>query len=147
MRGDDRSRHHVPELAEDVLGRDAHLSVAGRALEEVLRCLLVHDTRVDGAVVQLAECEHGRERKPAVAAVEGTGRQERKHECGDFLGERRVGFASEGCHLRALHGVDQPELRLDDTGLRLISAELGADGLVQVDEILNGQIANTAVSL
>jgi len=37
-------------------------------------------------------------------------------------------------------------LRFDDAGLRLVSAELGADRAMQLDEILNCEIADAAVS-
>ena len=48
--------------------------------------------------------------------------------------------------MRALDGVEKAELRFDDARLRLRSAELRAHRAVQVDEILNRQIASAAVS-
>jgi len=41
-----------------------------------------------------------------------------------------------------LHRIDQPELRLDDTRMRLIAAEFGGDAFVELDDVLNRQVAN-----
>jgi len=49
-------------------------------------------------------------------------------------------------YLRTLHGVEQPELRFDHAGMRLGSAELGRDGAMQIDEVLNREVTNAAVS-
>ena len=62
----------------------------------------------------------------------------------DRVEERGVGLAAEHGHLRTLHGIDEPELRLDDAGLRLIAAELQADGAVQLDEIGDAEVSRTA---
>ncbi|HWW61083.1 MAG TPA: hypothetical protein VN181_06940 [Thermoanaerobaculia bacterium] len=70
--------------------------------------------------------------------------QQREDERRDFVGERWIRFASERRDLRALDGVEETELRVDDAGVRLIAAELEADGFVQVDEILNREITNAA---
>ena len=118
----------------------------GGALEEVLGGFLVEHARVDGLVVQLAEREHRRECEPAITAAERTVGEKREDERGDFVGERRIRFASERRDLWALNCVEKSELGFDDAGLRLISAELRADGAMEIDEILNGQIAD-AVSL
>ena len=72
--------------------------------------------------------------------------KQREHECCDFLRERRIGLTSERCDLRTLNGVEKSELRFDDARLRLIAAELRADCAMQIDEILNRQIAYAAVS-
>jgi len=67
---------------------------------------------------------------------------ERRH----FVRERWIRFPAERRDLRALNSIEKPELRLDDAWLRLIAAELRADCAMQIDEILNGEIANAAVS-
>jgi hypothetical protein len=43
-----------------------------------------------------------------------------------------------------LHGVEQAELRLDDAGMRLIAAELDADGAVDLNKIGNAEVARAA---
>lgn len=72
--------------------------------------------------------------------------QQREDERGDLVGERRVSLAAEGRDLRALDGVEQTELRLDDARMRGVSAEFGADGFVQLDDVLDRKVANAAVS-
>ena len=52
----------------------------------------------------------------------------RVEERGHFVGERRVGLAAEHRHLRALDGIEQTELRVDDAGMCLVAAKLDADG-------------------
>jgi hypothetical protein len=37
-------------------------------------------------------------------------------------------------------------LRIDDARLRLVAAELDADGAVQLDDVLNAEVTNSAVS-
>jgi hypothetical protein len=37
-------------------------------------------------------------------------------------------------------------LRIDDTRLRLVAAELRADGAMQLDDVLNAEVTNAAVS-
>jgi len=49
--------------------------------------------------------------------------------------------------LRTLHGVDEPELRLDDARMRLRASELNADCAMKIDEVLNGEVADAAVNL
>ena len=85
--------------------------------------------------------------KRAVAAAERTIREQREDEGGDFVGERGIRLASEGRDLRTLHRVEQSELRFDDARLRLIAAELRADGAMKLDEVLDGEIANAALSV
>jgi hypothetical protein len=46
--------------------------------------------------------------------------------------------------LRTLDGVDETELRFDDARMRLRSAKLGTDGAMEIDEILNRQVASAA---
>jgi len=48
--------------------------------------------------------------------------------------------------LRTLNGIDQTELRFHDAGMRLRSAKFDAYGAMEVDQILNGEIANAAVN-
>ena len=76
--------------------------------------------------------------------MERTRLQQRENECGDFIGERRICLASERRDLRTLNRVEQAELRFDDARLRLRAAELGADGAMKLDQILNAEIANAA---
>ena len=121
--------------------------MSGRSLEESLGGLLVEHARVDHLVVQLTEREHRRECEAAVAAVERSIRQECEDEGGHFVGERRIRFPAERRDLRTLNGVEKSELRFDDAGLRLVAAELRADRAMEIDEVLNGQIADAAVSL
>ena len=146
--GDDGAAHRLADLAEDVLRRKAELAIAGGALEERLGRLLVENAGVDGAVVQLRKGEERRERDAPVAAAERAVLQKREEKGRDFVAERRIGLAAEGRHLRALHGVEETELRLDDAGMRLVAAELGGDGAMQIDEVLNREIPDAdAVSL
>ena len=117
-----------------------------RSFEEILRGFLVEDARVDRLVVQLAEREHRRECQPAIAPVERPIRKQCEDERSDFFWERCIRLASERGHLGALNGVEKSELRFDDAWLRLMAAELRADCAMQIDEILNRQIAYAAVS-
>jgi hypothetical protein len=48
--------------------------------------------------------------------------------------------------LWALHCVDETELRLYDTGVSGGAAKFSADRAMQLDQILNGEIANAAVN-
>ena len=73
-------------------------------------------------------------------------RQQGEKKRGDFVGKRRIRFAPKSGDLRPLNRVDQSELRFDDSGMGLRAAELRADRAMKVDEVLNGQIANAAVS-
>jgi hypothetical protein len=41
-----------------------------------------------------------------------------------------------------LHRVDQTELRFDDAGMRLVSAEFDRDRPVEVDDVLDAEIAD-----
>lgn len=118
-----------------------------RAFEERLGRLLIEHARVDRAVVQLAKREERREGDAAVSSAKRRVRQQREEKRRDLVGKRRIRLAAQGRNLRALHGVDQSELRLDHTRMRLGAAELGADRAVQIDEILHGEVANAAVSL
>lgn len=145
-RRDDGAAHRLAHFAEDVLRRKAELTVARRSLEEILRGFFVEDARIDGAVVQFGEREHRSEGDAPIAAAERTVLQQGEDEGRDLVGERWIRFAAEGRHLRPLDGVEETELRLDDTGMRLRSAELGADGAMQVDEVLNREVANASVS-
>jgi hypothetical protein len=74
-------------------------------------------------------------------------RQKREQKRRDFVGKRWVRFAAKSGDLRPLHGVDESELRFDDARMRLRSAKLEADRAVKIDEVLNGEIPNAAVSL
>src|SRR5438309_11516112 len=116
------------------------------APEQRLRRFLVEHARVDAAVVQFTEGEERRERDAAIAAAERTVGEQREDERCHFFGERRVSLPAEGRDLRALHGVDQTELRLDDAGMRGGAAELRADRAMQLNQILDGEISDAAVS-
>jgi len=140
----DGAREDLANFAEHVFRRDAELAISRRALEERLGSLLIEDTRVDGAAVQLDEREKRRERDAAIAAAKRSIGQQREKKRGDFVGERRIGFAAEGRDLRTLDGVDETELRFDDAGMRLRSAELGTHRAMEIDEILNGEVARRA---
>ena len=144
--GDDGATEDFPDFLEDIFRSESQFAMRRRALEQSLSSLLVEDTRVDRAIVQLTEREERRERDAAIAPAERRVRQEREEKRGDFVRKRRIRFASERRHLRALHGVDQTELRFDDAGMRLRSAEFGADRAMQVDEVLYRQITNAPVS-
>ena len=72
--------------------------------------------------------------------------QQREDERGHLVAELRIRLMSEGHDLRTLHGVEEAELRLHDSGMRLRPAEFGRDRLVQVDDILHAEVANAAVS-
>jgi hypothetical protein len=74
-------------------------------------------------------------------------RQKREEKGGDFVGKRWVRFAAERSDLGTLDGIDQTELRIDDSGMRLRASEFETHCAMQIDDILNGQIANAAVSL
>src|SRR5215212_682242 len=67
---DDRARHQLAQLAENVLRRNPELAIRRGALQKILRGFFVEDARVDGAVVQLAERDQRRERDPPIAAAE-----------------------------------------------------------------------------
>src|SRR5205823_3789116 len=124
----DGARHRLADFAENILRRDAQLAMSGCAFEEILGRFLVEETRVDRAVVQLTERKQRRQRDAPVAAFEWTVDEEREEERRHFVGKRCVRFAAEHGYLRPLHGIQQAKLRLDDTGMRLIAAELDADG-------------------
>ena len=72
--------------------------------------------------------------------------QERENERGDLIGELRICLASQRRELRTLDGIEQTELRLDHAWVRLVSAEFGRDCLVQVDHVLNAEVAHACVS-
>ena len=116
------------------------------ALEESFRGLLVEDARIDRSVVQLTKREERGQRDAAIAAAKRTVRQERKKKRRDLVRKRWVSLAAECRHLRTLDGVDQSELRLDHAGMGLRAAELDAYGAVKIDQVLNGQVTNAAVS-
>jgi hypothetical protein len=141
---DDGPAQGLAQLAEHGLGRDAELAESAGAFEERLGRLLVEDARVDRAIVDLAERDQGRQRDASILSAERSALQEREDQRRRLVGERLEGLAAEGGDLRALNGADETELRLDDARLRGVPAELRGDGLVQVDQILNGQVARAA---
>ena len=118
--------------------------MAGGAFEEILGRFFIEQARIDGAVVQFAEREERRQRDAAVAAAERAVDQQCEKERRDFVRKRRVGLAAEHGYLRTLDGVEQSELRIDDAGMRLIAAELHADGAMQFDQILNAEVSRAA---
>ena len=118
----------------------------GGALEKRLGGFLVENTGINRAIVQLAKCEQRGERDAAIPSAKGAVGEQREKKCGDLLRERWVSFAAEGRHLRTLDGIDQPELRFDDAGMRLRAAEFDADCAMKIDEILDGEVANAAVN-
>ena len=117
------------------------------ALEELFDGFLVEHSSVDGPVVQFTKCERSRQRQTTVAAAERAIRKKREDEGRYFVRKIGISLTSEGGDLRTLHGIEQSELRLDDTGLRLRASEFRADRAMQFDEILNGEITDAAVSL
>ncbi len=143
---DDGAVEDLAQLAEDVLRRDAHFAAARGALDQRLRGLFIEHARVDRAVVQLAERNERSERHAAVLTAERTGHQQREHERGDFVREGWIGLAAEGGDLGTLDGADETELRFDDAGLRGVAAEFDGDSFVKVDQILDGEVADAAVS-
>jgi hypothetical protein len=48
--------------------------------------------------------------------------------------------------LRPLHGIQESESRIDDARVRPIAAELDADGAMQLDDVLNGQVMDGVFS-
>ncbi len=143
----DRPPQNFAQIAEDVLRRNTELAICRSALEKVLCSLLVEYARVDAAVVDLAERDDRCEGHPAVSALEWPRLKQRENERRNLVGKLWVGLATKRGHLGALHGIEQPELRLDDSGMRLRTAELGRDCFVQIDEILDAQVTDAAVSL
>ena len=121
--------------------------MSGGAFEESLGRFLIEKARIDGAIVQLTEGEQRRQRDAPVAAFERTVDEEREEERSDFVRKRRIRLSAEHRHLRALHGVEQAKLRFDDAGMRLIAAELDADGAMQFDQIGNAEIARAAAGV
>ena len=117
-----------------------------RTLEQRLRGLLVEHARVDRPMVQLTKCEQRCERDATIAAAErAVGEKGEEKRC-DFFRESRIGLPSERRDLRTLHGVDQTELRLHDAGVCGGAAEFRADCAMQLDQILDREITNAAVS-
>lgn len=116
----------------------------GGSLEERLGAFLIEHAGVDRPIVQFAEGEERGEGHAAVAAAERAVRQKSEEKRGDLFREGGIGLASECRDLRTLDGVDQAELRLHHAGMGGGAAELRADGAVQLDQILNGQIADAA---
>jgi len=116
--------------------------MTGGALDHRLGRFLVEDARIDRAVVELREREDRRERHAAIAALERTRLQECEDECRNLVGELRVCLAAESRDLGALHRVEQTELRFDHAGTRLVSAEFGRDRLVEVDDVLDAEVAD-----
>lgn len=108
--GDDGAAEGLAQLAEDVLGGDAELAATAGAAEQGLRGLLVEDARVHRAVVDLAEGHERRERDAAVLSLERAGHEQGEDQRRGLVGERRIGFASEGGDLGALDGGDEGEL-------------------------------------
>lgn len=145
--GDDGARHRLAHLTKHVFRRHAELAEGRGAAEEALRRFLVEHARIDRSMIDLTEREQRCERNASIAAAERTVLQKREEERRHFLREGRIGLAAERRHLRPLHRLHESELRFDDTGMCLMTAKLRADGLVQVDEILNSEITRTALSL
>jgi hypothetical protein len=142
----DGATEDFADFAKDVFRRDAELAMTRSAFEKRLGRFLIEHARVDRAIVQLAEREQRRERDAAVSSAKRRMRQQCEKKRGDFVGKRRIRFAPKSGDLRPLNGVDQSELRFDDAGMGLRAAELRADRAMKIDEILNRQIANAAVS-
>src|SRR5437016_4074116 len=82
-----------------------------------------------------------RQRDAAIASTERAVRQQREQERCDFVGERWIGLATERRDLRPLYGVDQTKLRVDHTRVSLRPAKFGADCSMDLDKVLNRQIA------
>ena len=143
----DGAAHDLAYLAEDILWRNPHLAMAGGALEQVLGCLFVQYPKIERAVVQLTEGEDRCQRHSTVPSLERTVLQEGEDKRSDFVREGRVRLAAQSRDLGTLHGIHQPELRLDHARRGLIPPELDADRAVQFDEILDRQIANAGTTL
>ena len=143
---DDGAAEDLADLAEDIFGREAELAMRRCAFEKRLGSFLVENARVDRPVVQFHKRKQRSERDAAVSSAKRTVSQQGEKKGRHFVGKRRIRFATQGRDLRPLHGVDQSELRLDHSRMRLRSAELDADRAMQLDQILNREIANAAVS-
>src|SRR4051812_29764782 len=116
------------------------------ALEEILRGFLVEKACVDVAIVQLAEREQRSQRHAPVAAAERTVHQQSEKECRDFVRKRSVRLAAEHHDLRPLHAVEKSERGIDHARMGLVAAELHADRAMKLDDVLNGQVTDAAVS-
>jgi hypothetical protein len=147
LKSDDRAGEDLADLAKNIFRRDAELAISRCAFEECFGGFLVEDTSVDRLVVELTKREQRRQRDAPIASAKWTVRQQCKKKRRDFVGKRRVRFAAEGGDLRTLNGIDEAELRFDDAGMRLRPSEFKTHCAMQIDEILNGEISNAAVSL
>ena len=147
LESDDGAGKDLANLSENIFRRDSQLAISGRAFEERLGGFLVEDAAIDRLVIQLAEREQRCQRDSPVSSAKWTVRQKRKQKRRDFVGKRWVRFAAERSDLRPLDGVDETELRFDNSGMRLIASEFETHGAMEIDEILNGEIPNAAVSL
>src|SRR5437762_1520246 len=147
LKRDDGAREDLANLAKNIFRRDAELAISRCAFEERFGGFFVEDAAIDRLVVQLAEREQRCQRHSPIASAKWTVRQKREQKRGDFVGKRWVRFAAEGGDLRTLDGVHQTELRFDDAGMRLRSSEFETHCAMEIDEVLNGEIANAAVSL
>jgi hypothetical protein len=140
---DDGAPKYFAKLAKNTLrGRDPAVVGGGCALDEGLDGFFVEDAGVKSALVELAEGDEGGEGEAAVAAAEGASLEDGEDEGGGLVGERRIGLAAEGHELGAQHGVGEAELRVDDSRMRLMAAELDRDRPVQLDDVLRGQVAD-----
>ncbi len=147
LKRDDRAGKDLADLAKNIFRRDAELAISRCAFEKRFRGFLVEDAAIDRLVIQLAEREQRCQRQSTIASAKWTVRQKGKQERGDFVGKRWVRFAAKGGDLRTLDGVDETELRFDDAGMRLRSSEFETHCAMEIDEVLNGEIPNAAVSL
>jgi hypothetical protein len=147
LESDDGAGEDLANLPENIFRRDSELAISGRAFEKRLGRFLVEDAAIDRLVIQLAEREQRCQRHSPVSAAKWTVRQKRKQKRGDFIGKRWVRLAAEGGDLRTLDGVDETELRFDDARMRLVASEFETHGAMKIDEILNREIPNAAVSL
>jgi hypothetical protein len=147
LKSDDGAGKNLADLAKNIFRRDAELAITRCAFEKCLGGFLVEDAAVDRLVVELTEREQRSQRDAPIASAKWTVRQKRKQERGDFVRKRRVRFAAERSNLRTLHSVDETKLRFDDAGMRLVASEFEAHCAMEIDEILNGEIPNAAVSL
>ena len=136
----------IADLAEDYLGLESVLPIGGRFLDHVLERFFVCHTRVDWTVVQITESDQRSERDSAIPTLERQVLKERKDERRGFLREGRVGILPEDRRLRTLNRVHESELRLDETGEGLAPAELRRHRAMQLDQLLNTEVANPAVS-
>lgn len=116
------------------------------ALHQILKCLLIEHTAVDGTLIQLAERQERGQSHAPVSRAKGTVLKQREEKRRRLFGKSRVGVLAEDCRLRPLDGIEEAELRFDFSRMRVIATEFCRNRPMQLDQVLCREIPDARVS-